>query len=764
MAGVNRTLASAAAKAQQSLAGFNAFGQQLTAVGTRLSLALTAPLAGFAVAAVRGSASMDTLRRGLTATMKSATAAEAELKKLQETAKLPAIDLEDAVRGSIRLQTLGTSANESRRIMTELANAIATVGGSKADFSEVIRQLSQMAAVGRVTNENLKPIMERVPQIAAIIREKFGAAALGEPAKTFEKMGVSAKDAITIIIDELSKTERATGGTRNAFENLQAAALKFAVSVGDSIVKATGLDKRLIDMANALEKLAARFDALPESVKAGALALGAFTAAAPLFLIAAGQVAQSITAIIAVMKTLQGLNIAAAFTSAAFALSNGLVPALTLAEKAAAGLLIALRALPWVGLAAGIAYLGSKLVEYGEKGDTVKPKLDAINKKWDEQHGIIRSLNPAYDSLLKGVRAIAPVQDKTAASAGNLAGETSKAAAAIDSMGGPIRRSASDLMDMADAFRQARESAAALANARINMDVEPPDLSAIADIGEIADRAARSIGDVTEALEKQRRIDNVTTATIKDMEGAWEKTGKAAEKANQRTVSTLSEVQREVRRAFDGMARGMADSIVKWQGFGDTLKRTAQEFASGILEIFIQRLLDPLQKKFEEILGVVFGKDGKVGIINNAVSGAGGTAGAAGSAGSGGGGAGAAGSGLTGIIGAASGVVGAISSVIGNFQMAGMNKSLDLIEHATRFSESHLLHLIGEAQKHWPELGYIRGYLFDNFNPAFASLMSTVEGMAGKKGSNQTIQLVVDGKVLAEALARVLPHHSNAFA
>src|SRR5688572_15003506 len=303
MAGVNRTLAASASKAQQSLAGFNAFGQQLTAVGSRLSLALTAPLVGFAAVSLKASASLDTLRRGLTATMKSADAAEKELKQLQETAKLPAIDLEDAVRGSIRLQTLGSSADESRRIMTELANAIATVGGGKADFSEVIRQLSQMAAAGRVTKENLDPIVERIPQIAAIIKDKFGAAALGDPAKTFEKMGVSAKDAITIIIDELAKTQRATGGTKNAFENLQAAAQKFAVSVGDSIVKATGLDKRLLDMAEALENLAARFDALPTPVKNAALALGAFAAGAPLFLIAAGQIAQSITAIIAVMRT-----------------------------------------------------------------------------------------------------------------------------------------------------------------------------------------------------------------------------------------------------------------------------------------------------------------------------------------------------------------------------------------------------------------------------------------------------------------------------
>jgi hypothetical protein len=47
-------------------------------------------------------------------------------------------------------------------------------------------------------------------------------------------------------------------------------------------------------------------------------------------------------------------------------------------------------------------------------------------------------------------------------------------------------------------------------------------------------------------------------------------------------------------------------------------------------------------------------------------------------------------------------VVSAISGVIGNFQMAGINKTLDLIEHEVRFSQIHLLNTLNKANEFWP--------------------------------------------------------------
>ena len=849
---VSAALSSAAKQASRSLEGINKFGQSLSDIGQRLSLSVTAPLVAFAGVSLKASASLDTLTRGLTATMKSADKAKAELKKLQEVAKLPAIDLEDAVRGSIRLQTLGTSADEARRTMKELANAVATVGGTKLDFSEVLRQLSQMSSLGRVTNENLKPILERVPQIAAIIKEKFGAKALGEPADEFKRLGVSAGQAIKFIIDELAKTDRATGGTANAFENLKAAGTRMAEAVGDSIVKMTGLDKKLVALSNEVERLAVQFRNLPDSVKAALLGVAGFSAVLGPAVFLAGQLAQSLVAIGIAIKGAMALFSASAVVlagwSAAVLAGAAAVGVLafahvnlrhqqqlaTNAEKDAAGGLIILESkLRAAGVsidALSQAYKRNEIPveEYRRKlidlakaeGDRLAVSRGVVDNMSKEARGTIAAAAAAERAAKalagqaeasKALKKEAERQDRIVDANIAMHERYEKSAQAVISAQEDIKEAT------AKAVKEHQDYQTEIAKSAIEMrkqvemveitaeawDRIPPAVQAAIQATLEFERALEGAGvdrfatakTVEEARKNYDIIAKDARATRAQELGAWikweetrqdlarstrevvtEENTKALEDAkkeldaiNGRIVKNTSEtwekIKREVDRAFSGIARGMADSIVKWKGFGETLKSIAQEFASGILEVFIKRLLDPLQEKFTEILGTVFGKDGKVGIINNAV---GGTAGAAGSAGSKAGGAtgsaGAAAGSLTGIIGAAGSVVGAVSSVIGNFQMAGMNKSLDLIEHATRFSESHLLHLIGEAQKWWPELGIIRSYLFDNFNPALASLMSTVEGMAGKKGSNQTIQLVVDGKVLAEALARVLPHHSNAFA
>jgi hypothetical protein len=118
---------------------------------------------------------------------------------------------------------------------------------------------------------------------------------------------------------------------------------------------------------------------------------------------------------------------------------------------------------------------------------------------------------------------------------------------------------------------------------------------------------------------------------------------------------------------------------------------------------------------------------GAAGSVGGAASGAGGSVGGiGGSVGSAGGAA--AGAGTAAIVGAVGGVASAISGFIGNFQMAGMNKTLDEMGRTMIKVEHHTMYTLEKANDYWPKLESINGYLWDTFNPAFASLMSTAEG------------------------------------
>ena len=130
-------------------------------------------------------------------------------------------------------------------------------------------------------------------------------------------------------------------------------------------------------------------------------------------------------------------------------------------------------------------------------------------------------------------------------------------------------------------------------------------------------------------------------------------------------------------------------------------KSIVEDLAKSITRVLIEGSLKRLGESLTNV-GGIFGKvfGGGTGVVKSVSGGMGDLGGAA--KGGIGGAASAASSGLAGIVGAVGSVVSAVSGVIGNFQMAGMNKSLDLIEKEVRYRQIHLLHTLNKANEYWP--------------------------------------------------------------
>jgi hypothetical protein len=216
------------------------------------------------------------------------------------------------------------------------------------------------------------------------------------------------------------------------------------------------------------------------------------------------------------------------------------------------------------------------------------------------------------------------------------------------------------------------------------------------------------------ALEAARAM--VTNgAGVNDVGAAMERVAEAHKKLSQRTTDwtkktvdarkELNEFQRQIDRSFNALARGIAKSIVEWKGFGATLKEIAKDTATSFLEIMIRQLIKPLEDQFAKLagalgkaLGIGGGAAQKAGTGGGWFDGWGG--GGSKPAGSAAGGAG----GIMGTIGAVSAAVGAVSSVIGNFQFAGMNKSLDVLVNHTLRIYNELAQFRADAwtrEAHW---------------------------------------------------------------
>lgn len=227
-------------------------GAQLQNTGRALTQNLTVPIAGMGVAALKAFSDMEKLEKGLGAVMGGSEAAAIELENLKEAARAPGLGFEEAVRGSIRLQAVGLSADEARGTLQAFGAAIAATGGTAQNLDSVQYQLTQMISKNRILQEDFGILQENVPLLGKAVENAFGT----QNIELIRKTGVSAKeftDRITEALAQLPETQAATGGLGNAFDNLQDE-LKFSFAeLGRVIASSVDLEGVMIKVANAVQ-------------------------------------------------------------------------------------------------------------------------------------------------------------------------------------------------------------------------------------------------------------------------------------------------------------------------------------------------------------------------------------------------------------------------------------------------------------------------------------------------------------------------------
>ncbi len=794
-------------KVNASLNKIKRFGADVAQAGQALSIGISAPLALAGAAALKAASDMETLSKGLSATMKSTSAAADEMQRLKEVAKLPGLGLEEAVKGSIRLQTLGNSAADSRRIMSELGNALAVVGGGREDFSEVIRQLSQLGAVGKVTKENLDPIIERIPQIAAIIKEKFGPAALGNPAETFEKLGISSQQFIRIIVDELAKGDRAGGTFKNSLENLRDAATQTAAEFGKALlpVGQKVIDEFLNPGVERAKALADSFNSLSESTKTTVIELAAFAAALPVAILVLGTMAEKIAAIIQGIIKLKVaiaaiIGVLGAFGAAlnTQVLAMAGVTAGTQAAAVAIGVFSAAATVAVASLAA-LAYAGYQWYDAQEslnrsslnlsnttemllkklRGKT--PAVAELEKQYRSGAIGLEEFNAKLLEIAKSLSAKGQVTGAATAATQSLTQASALAAGAIEQYRQVVVSSYEEdfktavlkerlsilqsdytqrLNDGVAALVKYGSAAGAAAAALQEMRIAemPPDIGSAIDIRKLPTPIGmpglpgEAVLTGAEQARSAKRGADMIKILSRDVASDWKKTQQA--------------ISRQVSTIVTDLSRGLADIIVSGGKVGEKFEELGKQIAKSLIRTVIENginkvigALGGLMSRLGGVGGALGGLLGGTGArtATSAIPGVlGGAANAAipaitaaAPASSGLGSAIAAANPVTAVVNAVAGVATAVSSIISNFQFAAMNKTLDLIEKEVRYSQIHLLHLLEKNNEYLPKLKDIWDSMI--------RMETRQMGLAGGGGAvTINISTTGDTRQLLDALTREL--------
>ena len=248
------------------------FGQNMSNLGSTLTQSLTLPIIGVGAAALKSFADMEKLENGLIAIMGSSEGAAIELEKLRKVAENPGLALPEVVKASASLQSVGMNANAARETITQFGNAVARAGGGAEQFDGVVLALSQISAVGKVTQEDLNQIKERLPEFARVMKEEFGVVT----AEGIRELGISSEEFIQRSVGALGNLERANGGLANTFDNLKDNVGASLAELGKAINETLNLEAVAAALSAGLQRLVDGFKSLnPETqgfiVKAGLL-------------------------------------------------------------------------------------------------------------------------------------------------------------------------------------------------------------------------------------------------------------------------------------------------------------------------------------------------------------------------------------------------------------------------------------------------------------------------------------------------------------
>ena len=349
----------------------NRFSRNLQSIGQELTTSISVPLLGIGAAAVKSFADFERLSKGLETVTGSAAAAETEMSKLQEAAQNPGLSLNQAISGSIKLQSVGLDANQAREALLQFGNALALAGGTSTDLDGVSLALTQIISKGKISAEEINQLAERVPQVRNAIESAFGTS----DSESLQKLGISAEEFVAKVTEEFAKLPRAQNTLSNTFENAGQAITRSLVEIGNEINNAFNLQELVQQFTSRIDAAVQAFRSLDDQTKRNIVRFAAVAAAVgPVFLVLGKVVAIGGS----IVSTLRLLN------SGFVSLASGV---LSLANP--------------VGLTiAGVAALATGLVIAYRNSETFRNIVNGVGSALAEVGQIIASAaSPAISAL-----------------------------------------------------------------------------------------------------------------------------------------------------------------------------------------------------------------------------------------------------------------------------------------------------------------------------------------------------------------------------
>jgi tape measure domain-containing protein len=290
-----------------ALKGLKRFGFKAESIGRDLTTRISLPLIALGGVAVKTFAEFDRLEKGLAALSGSAQGGADAFSRLNKIVldTRTTLDLKTAALGEQRLVGAGLAAAEAERTIKQLGIAATVSGSSIDDVGGVLRQFTQIVGKGKVEQEDLNSILDRMPALGALITAEFG----GSTAEAIRDTGISMEDFVsrlTTAIEQNESFQNVQGGLAKSFESFANAVQVGIRPLGEAISKSLNLEKNLQRLGDFVGRASQAFADLNPNVQKFIIFTGLAAAAVGPLTFGLGAAAKSLPLLISGFKLLGG--------------------------------------------------------------------------------------------------------------------------------------------------------------------------------------------------------------------------------------------------------------------------------------------------------------------------------------------------------------------------------------------------------------------------------------------------------------------------
>jgi len=380
--------------------------QQMSDIGSSLTTAVSLPIAGLGVASLRAAGDIEALEKGLEAVLPAGASAADELDRLRKIAELPGLGFEQAIQGSVRLQSVGFNADQSAASLEAFGRVVALTGGTAQQLDSVVNQFTQINSKGRLLAEDLNVIRENASGFNIALQAAFGTTNI----EAIRATGISTGEFTRKVVEAIQQSEvfqNVQGGLSNSFENARIAVRLFLSRLGEQINKLFDVQGATERFSAALGRLGAAFKELDDEQKKNIIRFAAIAVAIGPAILAVSQFLTVLRVVPIVIGTLIGpfrvlsavvLGAGKVFTAVAI---RGKTLAVALRSVGASWLTAAA---PVVGVIAGIAAVAGVFLFVTKNAEAFEARFTNIfiqikTKVLEQINRLIDGLNPLLSAV-----------------------------------------------------------------------------------------------------------------------------------------------------------------------------------------------------------------------------------------------------------------------------------------------------------------------------------------------------------------------------